>query len=207
MNGSSARIDALKNYVDEHGRDPDFARWLSIALERWRDTSEVNPFPDFVCQLWGKRLDVYGAHVCEKIYNWQQASKLGVSLVSLATGPYPDAMASHNAAVLNATRLVKARVFSGTRDDDGHIETLQPLQFDFNDRVVEIAAGEVFPLEIGFTHPGTTLGHLVREGRLARWPYGRRTLCLWLATQIQQEVLAGLAGWLPSEIFEEQKDA
>jgi hypothetical protein len=72
-------------------------------------------------------------------------------------------------------------------EDDGTLTLLNDAKFDVcfgsvakpkKTGVKRVLAGACFPLEIGYTSASRTYLHLIQEGCVARWPYGKTSLSL-----------------------------
>lgn len=68
----------------------------------------------------------------------------------------------------------QAEFYGGLADNDGYFEWFDPMRFDQHGGEPKtsdpVPSGRV-PLEVGWTEIGTTCGHILGEGGLARWPY------------------------------------
>jgi len=110
------------------------------------------------------------------------------AVIEVAESPGADADARRNNSILaTLPKPFRAVFFGGDGDDDGEfcwdaeIELTMTRLDGLGNQVasrVKIDPGRA-PLEVGYTMPGRTLGHLRTEGFLARWPYSWRRIGLF----------------------------
>lgn len=145
-----------------------------VQIRRRMNLGEFAPIADVVTQPWKGTYDLYDAYAFGQIYTGLQARKITITPIFLGVGPSADAQIEKNQMKLAAlpspfTALLRA----GKDDDDSSFSWTEPI--DIGETVIE---SNSVPLEVGYTHPLTTLWHLQHERWLARWPYGHERI--WL---------------------------
>ena len=99
------------------------------------------------------------------------------------TTPYGDAeIGLNNQALMNLTHPFEAQFKGGPGIGDGTLQWSEPIILDGTYDGDALPPKSIAPgwamLEVGYTKPTTTLYHLARSRRLARWPYGHNAIYL-----------------------------
>lgn len=160
---------------------------------------------DCFAQTWGK-FDIYHAADFRTIFRFFELGKIYTTAIRISGSPFPDKEISENNRILKDIPGFEAEFWGEKDDHDGYIKPLfsgctmanhickdkDCNTLDINGEEILLAAGKMFPLEVGYYDPNRAYHTLITEGRLARWPYGYEEIHLFaldgeLLKQIHQK--------------------
>lgn len=180
--------------VDETiASNPEYAGGLHMIL---RGLNAARPdrtaLQGVVSQPWGrKRFDWYDAAALYEVALHLQAGLCVAACIDLGCCPQRDREQAVNQSKLDAIPdPFVAWCCGGSGDDDGRLEWRSKItivhEMHDRERLVVAYPPSGVPLEIGYTEPETTVFHLVRDGGVARWPYGHESITLLLSTRASE---------------------
>ena len=134
--------------------------------------------------------DIYTAYCFAHVNAWIGTGLVLTAKVEVGEEPLPDKELEGNNAILNELPWPFEAEFTGTTSsqdkDDGTFSWVEPIEFGqvLHTGVEKVAmmAPRGISLEVGTTHADTTLCHVLRDGGLARWPYGSIWIYLFVPT-------------------------
>ena len=178
-----------RDHVDDAVAEPnEFAGLLRRTARQLEDGRDADPgFVHAVTQPWGhRRYDFYDAAAVMKVRNLHLLGHIAVARLRVGRGAGRDRDTEENRALLAAIDGGYNVEFAGgpgecdgTFSWSGWLDIGQELDDGTPQRVLFPPGG--VPLEVGFTDPETTLGHIARAGGVARWPYDVLDVWLFLA--------------------------
>jgi hypothetical protein len=172
------------------------ATWLTLAWDTLRKVRQGwydAAWQDVFFQVYSRPLtleDAFGFALC-----WSDlvAGKIAYCRLDIGHRPHRDSAVESNNRLLDKLKhlsddtgeidLFEGHFQGGAGDNDGWVRAKRAITMNCHDAAsqklnIVKAAAEQYPLEVGYTEVGTTLGHLRREGMLARWPYGSESIYL-----------------------------
>ncbi len=183
----------------EMASDPDYVAGLHEVLQGLNSARTDPPaLHGVVSQPWGKkRFDWYDAAGMYEVALHLQAGLCVALRVDLGQRPGRDREEATNQAKLDTLPApFNAWCASGNADDDGRLEWASEIgvahEVDGGERIVVAYPPSGVPIEIGYTEPETTVFHLVRDGGVARWPYGHESMTVLLSTRFAERYQVAL---------------
>ena len=177
---------------------------VSSALRRLRH-SERDWYVDMIFQKHARagRIKIHDAYCFAYVDGLIHSGLVRLCRIEVGSQPYPDKMKVENNQRLRDLPVpFRAEFVGGYGDSDGR------LSWDDEIRVVPVPCLEdgcpsksvketmlrpgSCPLEVGFTDPSRTWGHLAQDGRLARWPYGSNYIYIMEAAGYRKGLLESL---------------
>lgn len=189
--------------VNERCQHPGWAAALTTCVRQMNDGFWDSDYLDIFLQKWDRfrTYTIYDANAFSEIHAALCSGKILLAHIHVGSEPQSDSEIEENDLALSQIEIIEYHLyddaglvdaapihFSGEfwgkkTELDGLFEWDEPIHFS-----IKTAAGELIdqninpqclPLEVGFTNAWTSLGHLIQERGLARWPYHSQvvTLC------------------------------
>lgn len=195
---------ALNHAVDER-----FRREPRLLQDIWELCCALNSghfdqgWVDVMMQTHRPRFDLYDAYGFSMLWSSILGGRLLYAICNIGVEPHRNADRNFNADVLSRLKRISngngefircsSEFWGGLEDSDGYFEWFDNLVFtchadrpcvggvcDLSERT---ARPRRLPLEVGVTEVGTTLGHVLSESGVVRWPYGSRSLYMLLKAE------------------------
>lgn len=183
-------------------RSPEGARVIATYVSQMEDGFWDANYLDIFLQKWDRfnRYTIYDACAFSEIHTAIALGQILLVKVHVGTVPYSDSEIEENNLALaqigdgvyhlwDDTGILdipptsfSATFWGGKADADGLFAWHQPIEFSANTPENGIVHQTIdpgcIPLEIGYTNAWTSLGHLIQERGLARWPYDSKVITL-----------------------------
>jgi hypothetical protein len=146
---------------------------------------------DVLFQRWDRDVTIEDAYCFGRLWNELNSGLIHVQRFDIGREPLADTEKQYNNEALQGLRsFVDVRTqmplrlvvefFGGAGDQDGYVRLLSDLTFERESceggccPAMRCVAPKKtwFPLEVGTTTAARTLGHLLQERGIVRWPYG-----------------------------------
>ncbi len=178
----------VKNFVNQQMTNPAFGAMVSEYLKRMRLHS-YGWHLDAICQKFEQfNYDIYDACPFSQVHVGLCLGQIAAIKLDIGKTPGPDDDLRRNNQMLKSLpEGFHGKFYGGTQDEDGYIIIEKPVMgYAYNVKTRK-REGFVFeghyPLEVGATSAIKSLLSLRSCGRLARWPYGHKSIYLMQADE------------------------
>ena len=177
-------------------------RWVSLIANVCRklNAGEYDQwFVDCLTQQWSGNkpgYDIYDAYAFALFWADIIHGDIAYAVIDVSEPPKGDrAKAANNAILSTLPQPFRAAFEGGAGDHDGELHwdvaiTLAITRLDADNQQVfchTTRAPAHAPLEVGYTMPGRTLGHLRTERMVARWPYSHNRVGIFVQLRFPGE--------------------
>lgn len=184
-------------------QDPEWAKTLAEICKKLNTGFYEKWLIDCLTQQWSGNkagYDLYDAYAFAIFWSDMIHGRIAHAIIESPGCPKADEAVDENNAILaTLPPPFQASFFGGKGDDDGDLSWDLPIALTVTDldsngaqivRHITLEPGFA-PLEVGYTQPARTLGHLRTEGFLARWPYNQSRIGLFVQLSIGTNNLFG----------------
>ena len=188
--------DLTRNHVHEALRDPEQSRLLLDYVDALAKGEFERRYVKAIVQNWRRAHDVtiYDAYDFAQVHTLIVKGVVAIYALRMPATPGPDRdIIGNNRALSKVIRKHKADVITGAPvefeaefdnkclESDGYFGWTGTITCSYeSDNSHVFVSDRQVPLEVGSTSGSRTLGHLIEDGGVARWPYGETCLMLFL---------------------------
>jgi len=197
--------------------NPDWAKLLTVTIERLNHGFWSQNYVDIIFQKWRDRPDIYDAYGFLQVHCAIRGGRIAIFQAPMSCTPFGDKETDKDGNSQNDLALqllespFRGEFWGGLSDSDGYFQWEKPinvLRCESEENTIGFnivpPLGYGVPLEVGTTAAEITFAHLGSpiSGNgglsLARWPYGQ--------DRITVLVDAGLCYGIDSEGFQELRE-
>lgn len=172
----------IEETVNELMSNPEWCALLADTLKRLQTGFYPKWYQDMIFQKFERyKSSIYDAYCFVNIHTWFYTGQIVVAEIVIGCEPSADKdIVEMREKLARLKEPFRVTFEGGSADSDGKLFISRPIKFSVVDietnlKVSDKVCGE-FPIEIGTNSAVKTMSILNSVGRLARWPYGSKSI-------------------------------